>query len=47
MARMAAHGFVDGYGQTHYFVGSFRPMNRLPHGPYAPHRFMPSRGRGF
>ena len=40
-------GFVDGYGQTHYFVGSFRSMNRLPHGPYAPNRFMPSRGRGF
>jgi hypothetical protein len=40
-------GFVDGYGQTHYFVGSFRQMNRLPHGPYAPRGFAPSRGRGF
>lgn len=30
--------FVDGYGQTHYFVGSFRGMNPLPHGPYLPSR---------
>jgi hypothetical protein len=37
--------FVDGYGQRHYFVGSFRAMNRLPHGPYAPRGFAPSRGR--
>lgn len=37
-------GFVDGYGQTHYFVGSFRSMNSLPHGPYRP---APSRGHGF
>jgi hypothetical protein len=36
--------FVDGYGQTHFFVGSFRRMNRLPHGPYTPNRFGP-RGR--
>jgi hypothetical protein len=36
--------FVDGYGQTHFFVGSFRSMNRLPHGPYTPNRFGP-RGR--
>lgn len=34
--------FVDGYGQTHFFVGSFRAMNPLPHGPYGPNR-----GRGF
>ncbi len=40
-------GFVDGYGQTHYFVGSFRSMNRLPHGPYTPRGFAPSRGHGF
>lgn len=33
-----ANGFVDGYGQTHYFVGSFRGMNSLPHGPYLPNR---------
>jgi hypothetical protein len=39
-----ADGFVDGYGQTHYFVGSFRSMNPLPHGPYAPNRASP---RGF
>lgn len=31
-----ANGFVDGYGQTHFYVGSFRGMNPLPHGPYAP-----------
>lgn len=37
-----ADGFMDGYGQMHYFVGSFRGMNPLPHGPY-----MPSRGRAF
>ena len=42
-----ADGFVDGYGQTHFFVGSFRQMNRLPRGPFMPHRFAPSRGRGF
>jgi hypothetical protein len=41
-----ADGFVDGYGQTHYFVGGFRSMNPLPHGPYTPNRFAP-RGRGF
>jgi hypothetical protein len=40
-------GFVDGYGQTHFFVGSFRQMNRPPLGPYAPRGFAPSRGRGF
>jgi hypothetical protein len=43
-------GFVDGYGQMHYFVGSFRRMNPLPHGPHGPNRFAPSRdmrGRGF
>lgn len=34
--------FVDGYGQTHFFVGSFRGMNPLPHGPY-----QPSPGRRF
>jgi hypothetical protein len=39
-----ADGFIDGYGQTHYFVGSFRGMNSLPHGPYTPNR---SRGRAF
>lgn len=39
--------FVDGYGQTHFFVGSFRQMNGLPRGPFMPHRFAPSRGRGF
>lgn len=38
--------FVDGYGQTHFFVGSFRGMNPLPHGPYLPNRFGP-RGRAF
>jgi hypothetical protein len=38
--------FVDGYGQTHFFVGSFRGMNPLPHGPYTPNRFGP-RGRAF
>jgi len=32
------NAFVDGYGQTHYFVGSFRGMNPLPHGPYRPNR---------
>jgi hypothetical protein len=44
-----AASFVDGYGQTHFFVGSFRQMNRLPHGPYVPNRFAPSQGfhRGF
>jgi hypothetical protein len=35
--------FVDGYGQTHFFVGSFRTMNRLPHGPYGPRRLGPGR----
>ena len=30
--------FVDGYGQTHFYVGSFRAMNPLPHGPYTPNR---------
>ncbi|MES2292843.1 MAG: hypothetical protein V4527_06055 [Pseudomonadota bacterium] len=39
-----AASFVDGYGQTHFFVGSFRQMNRLPHGPYRPNRFAPSQG---
>jgi hypothetical protein len=39
-------GFVDGYGQTHFFVGSFRRMNRLPHGPFMPNRFGMGR-RGF
>jgi len=39
-------GFVDGYGQTHFFVGSFRQMNRLPRGPFMPNRFAPSRGFG-
>ena len=39
-----AASFVDGYGQTHFFVGSFRQMNRLPHGPYMPNRFAPSQG---
>jgi len=38
--------FVDGYGQTHFFVGSFRRMNRLPHGPFTPNRFGMGR-RGF
>ncbi|MES2255852.1 MAG: hypothetical protein V4559_12530 [Pseudomonadota bacterium] len=38
--------FVDGYGQAHYFVGSFRRMNPLPHGPYMPRRAAPH-GRGF
>ncbi|MEO7053950.1 MAG: hypothetical protein ABI191_03160 [Rhizomicrobium sp.] len=33
--------FVDGYGQAHYFVGSFRQMNPLPHGPYMPGRAAP------
>ena len=42
-----ADGFVDGYGQRHFFVGSFRQMNRMPRGPFMPHRFAPSRGRGF
>jgi hypothetical protein len=41
-----ADGFVDGYGQTHFFVGSFRRMNRLPRGPFMPHRFGMGR-RGF
>jgi len=41
-----ADGFVDGYGQTHFFVGGFRGMNPLPHGPYLPHRFG-ARGRAF
>ena len=36
--------FVDGYGQTHFYVGSFRAMNPLPHGPYTPSR---PRGRAF
>ena len=35
--------FIDGYGQTHFFVGSFRGLNRLPHGPYGPQRFGPGR----
>jgi hypothetical protein len=35
--------FIDGYGQTHFFVGSFRNLNRLPHGPYGPQRFAPGR----
>lgn len=35
--------FVDGYGQTHFFVGPFRSMSRLPHGPYGPRRFGPGR----
>ena len=35
--------FIDGYGQTHFFVGSFRGLNRLPHGPYGPQRFAPGR----
>jgi hypothetical protein len=39
-----AASFVDGYGQTHFFVGSFRQMNRLPHGPFMPNRFAPSQG---
>ena len=39
-----ANAFVDGYGQTHFFVGSFRGMNPLPHGPYRP---MGPRGRAF
>ncbi len=43
---IGADGFVDGYGQMHYFVGSFRPMSPLPHGPYAPRRSAPGR-RGF
>jgi hypothetical protein len=38
--------FVDGYGQTHFFVGSFRRMNPMPHGPYMPRRAAPH-GRGF
>ena len=38
--------FVDGYGQAHYFVGSFRRMNSLTHGPYMPGRAAPH-GRGF
>ncbi len=33
-----ANGFVDGYGQTHFYVGGFRGMNPLPHGPYVPNR---------
>lgn len=40
------NAFVDGYGQTHFFVGSFRRMNPLPHGPYTPNRLGPGR-RGF
>ncbi len=40
------NAFVDGYGQTHFFVGGFRPLNPLPHGPYTPNRFGPGR-RGF
>lgn len=36
-----ADGFVDGYGQTHFYVGSFRGMNPLPHGPYLPNRAGP------
>ena len=39
-----ADGFMDGYGQMHYFVGNFRGMNPLPHGPYTPSR---PRGRAF
>ena len=34
-----ADGFVDGYGQTHFFVGSFRGMNPLPRGPFRPNHF--------
>ena len=41
-----ADAFVDGYGQTHFFVGGFRGMNPLPHGPYLLHRFG-ARGRAF
>ena len=41
-----ADGFVDGYGQTHFFVGSFRGMNPLPRSPFRPHRFGPG-GRRF
>lgn len=37
-------GFTDGYGQTHYFVGSFRQMNPLPHGPYRPGGMAPMPG---
>jgi hypothetical protein len=37
-------GFTDGYGQTHYFVGSFRQMNPLPHGPFRPSRVAPMPG---
>jgi hypothetical protein len=40
----SAASFVDGFGQRHFFVGSFRQMNRLPHGPYRPNGFAPSRG---
>ena len=40
------NAFVDGYGQTHFFVGGFRGMNPLPHGPYMPNRPGP-RGRSF
>jgi hypothetical protein len=39
-----ADGFTDGYGQTHYFVGSFRQMNPLPHGPFRPGRVAPMSG---
>jgi hypothetical protein len=42
-----AAGFVDGFGQRHFFVGNFRQMNRMPHGPFRPNGFAPSRGRGF
>jgi hypothetical protein len=35
------NAFVDGYGQTHFFVGGFRGMNPLPHGPYTPNRSGP------
>ncbi len=31
-----AAGFVDGYGQMHFFVGSFRRDGGLPHGPFGP-----------
>ncbi|HEY4274018.1 MAG TPA: hypothetical protein VGM68_00920 [Rhizomicrobium sp.] len=41
-----ADAFIDGYGQTHFYVGSFRGLNRLPHGPYGPQRFAPG-GRAF
>ena len=41
--------FVDGYGQTHFFVGSFRQMPHRPgrFGPAPGPRFGPSFHRGF